>query len=371
MRRDKAINMNCAIAPSRILVTGGCGFIGSALIRHLVSACKLSIFNVDKLSYAGDLANVSEVVDNPLYDFQCVDVCDGRALNEIFEAFYPDAVVHLAAESHVDRSIDHPGDFIATNIVGTYTVLECALRFWQKLDTERQKRFRLLHVSTDEVYGSLPLDGGRFNETSPYAPNSPYAASKAAADHLVRAWWRTYRLPVIISNCSNNYGPHQFPEKLIPTAIIAALEDRPIPVYGTGANIRNWLYVDDHVRALLMILTRGAIGQTYAVGGNAEISNIELVRRICAALDELMPTSSSRRHADLITFVADRPGHDFRYAVDDRRLRSELGWMPVEDFPTGLRKTIVWYLQHREWWDRLRRERYDGRRLGRVNDIIA
>jgi dTDP-glucose 4,6-dehydratase len=229
----------------------------------------------------------------------------------------------------------------------------------------------LLHVSTDEVYGSLPLDGGYFDETSPYAPNSPYAASKAAADHLAGAWWRTYGLPVIISNCSNNYGPYQFPEKLIPTAIIAALEDLPVPVYGTGANIRHWLYVDDHVRALLMILERGTIGRTYAVGGNAEVSNIDLVRRICAALDELMPAAPSRPHAHLITFVDDRPGHDFRYAIDDRRLRNELGWVPTEDFDSGLRKTIVWYLEHREWWSRLRRERYDGRRLGRVADANA
>ena len=370
MQRDETIKTDCTIAPSRILVTGGCGFIGSALVRHLVGTGKLSVFNVDKLSYAGDLANVAEVAENPLYDFQCVDICDGRALSEIFATFNPDAVVHLAAESHVDRSIDRPNDFIVTNVVGTYTVLEAARRYWQRLDSERRERFRLLHVSTDEVYGSLPLDGGYFDETSPYAPNSPYAASKAAADHLARAWSRTYGLPVIISNCSNNYGPYQFPEKLIPTAIIAALENRPIPVYGTGANIRHWLYVDDHVRALLRILERGSIGQTYAVGGNAEISNIDLVRRICAAFDELMP-SPNGPHADLITFVDDRPGHDFRYAIDDLRLRNELGWVPMEDFDRGLSKTIVWYLEHREWWDRLRRVRYDGRRLGRVADAIT
>jgi dTDP-glucose 4,6-dehydratase len=352
-------------APGRILVTGGCGFIGSALVRHLVRDCNMQIFNVDKLSYAGDLANVAEIASNPLYAFQRVDICDGHALKETFRAFGPDAVVHLAAESHVDRSIDRPSDFITTNIVGTYALLESALQYWHTLDGERRERFRLLHVSTDEVYGSLPLAGGCFDETSRYAPNSPYAASKAAADHLTRAWGHTYGLPVIISNCSNNYGPFQFPEKLIPTAIIAALEGRPIPVYGTGANIRHWLHVDDHVRALLMILERGAVGQTYAVGGSAEISNIDLVGRICTALDALMPGSPHCPHARLITFVDDRPGHDLRYAIDDRRLRNQLGWAPMEDFDTGLRKTVAWYLEHREWWDRLRRERSDASRVCR------
>jgi dTDP-glucose 4,6-dehydratase len=363
MRRGKALNSAGAIAPGRILITGGCGFIGSALVRYLVRNTKL-VFNVDKLSYAGNLANVAEVLSTPLYAFQRADICDGRALSEIFSTFSPDAVVHLAAESHVDRSIDRPCDFIETNIVGTYTLLECALRYWQRLNSKRQGSFRFLHVSTDEVYGSLPLNGGRFDERSRYAPNSPYAASKAAGDHLARAWWRTYGLPVIISNCSNNYGPFQFPEKLIPTAIIAALEGRPIPVYGTGENVRHWLHVDDHVRALLMMLEGGRIGQTYTVGGNAEISNIDLVRRICSELDAVMSSSPARPHARLITFVKDRPGHDLRYAIDDRRVRSDLGWAPMEDFDRGLRNTITWYRDQRDWWDGVRRERHDSGRLG-------
>jgi dTDP-glucose 4,6-dehydratase len=350
--------------PLHILVTGGCGFIGSAVVRHLVQGGRTEVLNIDKLTYAGDLASVAEVVGNARYRFQRADVCDGEAVCEAFESFQPDWVIHLAAESHVDRSIDAPAAFVQTNVVGTFTLLEAALRYWQQLPDARKSSFRFLHVSTDEVYGSLPPAGGAFTEESAYAPNSPYAASKAAADHLARAWHRTYGLPVMISNCSNNFGPFQFPEKLIPTAIIAALEGRAVPIYGDGGNTRDWLHVDEHVRALLTILERGLPGVTYLVGAKAETSNLVLVRTICSLLDEFLPTSPARPHEQLITFVPDRPGHDLRYAIDPTRLCTQLDWRPQESFPIALRKTVHWYLHHRDWWLRMHRERYGGERLG-------
>jgi dTDP-glucose 4,6-dehydratase len=350
--------------PLHVLVTGGCGFIGSAVVRHLVRSGRTEVLNIDKLTYAGDLASVSEAAGSPRYRLCTADVCDGKTVGEEFESFQPDWVIHLAAESHVDRSIDAPAAFVQTNVVGTFTLLEAALRYWQQLPDARKPSFRFLHVSTDEVYGSLPLGGGAFTEDSAYAPNSPYAASKAAADHLARAWHRTYGLPVMISNCSNNFGPFQFPEKLIPTAIIAALEGKAVPVYGDGSNTRDWLHVDEHVRALLAILERGRPGMTYLIGARAETSNLALVRAICRLLDELVPGSASRPHEQLVTFVPDRPGHDLRYAIDPTWLCKELDWRPQESFPSALRKTIQWYLDHREWWRRIRHEKYGGERLG-------
>lgn len=349
----------------RFLVTGGCGFIGSALVRHLVGERRVRVLNLDKLTYAGDPSTVASVADDPLYAFAEIDICDGASVSRALAEFRPHAVMHLAAESHVDRSIDGPSEFISTNVVGTFTMLEAALRHWQGLDEAAREGFRFLHVSTDEVYGSLPLEGeARFDEASRYAPNSPYAASKAGSDHLARAWGRTYGLPVLVSNCSNNYGPFQFPEKLIPTMILAALEGRSLPVYGEGLNVRDWLHVEDHVRALLAVVERGKPGRTYLIGGGAERRNIDLVRALCAVLDELLPASDHQPHADLIRYVTDRPAHDLRYAVDDARLRSELGWRPMRDLETGLRQTVGWYLDNRAWWQRLRAERYDGGRLG-------
>ena len=351
--------------PARLMVTGGCGFIGSALVRHLVGNRRASVLNIDKLTYAGDPSTVAEVAADPLYCFSQSDIGDARALAQLFDDFRPDAVFHLAAESHVDRSIDGPAEFIKTNIVGTHVLLEAALKYHRSLSGERREAFRFVHISTDEVYGSLALeDSARFNEASRYAPNSPYAATKASSDHLARAWSRTYGLPVIISNCSNNYGPFQFPEKLIPTMIIAAVEGRPLPVYGTGANVRDWLFVEDHVGALTMLLDKGEPGETYLIGGGYEKSNIDLVHELCAVLDELLPQSKFRPHKKLISFVKDRPAHDLRYAVDDSRLRSELSWSPRETFQTGLRRTVAWYLDNRTWWERLGQHRYQGERLG-------
>jgi dTDP-glucose 4,6-dehydratase len=350
--------------PARVLVTGGCGFIGSALVRHLIGARRAHVLNIDKLTYAADPASVADVAGDAGYAFAEVDICDAAMLQQELLRFSPDAVVHLAAETHVDRSLDDPEAFIGTNVIGTFNVLEAARQHWRGLDHAGKTRFRLLHVSTDEVYGSLPANGDeRFHERSRYAPNSPYAASKAAADHLARAWARSYGLPVIVSNCSNNYGPFQFPDKLIPRMIIAALEGRRLPVYGTGDNRRDWLHVEDHVRALDLILARGMPGKTYLIGGGAERRNIDLVRTLCATVDELAPDSAYRPHEGLIAFVADRPGHDLRYAVDDSRLRRELGWEPQETLDTGLRRTVAWYLENRAWCERLR-TRYDGRRLG-------
>jgi dTDP-glucose 4,6-dehydratase len=347
---------------AKILVTGGAGFIGSAFIRAAVTTTKASVVNIDKLTYAGTLESVKEVTNSPQYAFERVDICDGHALSDALNRHHPTAIIHFAAESHVDRSIDGPASFIQTNIVGTYTLLESARQYWSGLDAEAKGRFRFHHVSTDEVYGALGEDG-KFIEDTPYRPNSPYSATKASADHLVRAWRETYGLPTLITNCSNNYGPFQFPEKLIPLMIGCALAEKPLPVYGNGTNVRDWLYVDDHVRALMLVLSRGRIGETYLIGGNLECSNLSLVRQLCALLDEMRPRRNGR-YADLIHFVADRPGHDFRYAIDASKIRRELGWSPRESIETGLRKTVEWYLENQEWCNQIRRRRYGGVRLG-------
>tara|TARA_B100001123_G_scaffold450126_1_gene618685 strand:+ start:1113 stop:2141 length:1029 start_codon:yes stop_codon:yes gene_type:complete len=332
-----------------VFVTGGAGFIGSAVVEELLESTDFSIFNIDALTYAGNLRTVARFEDNPRYQFVHADICDAKTMNDLFMEKSPVAVIHLAAESHVDRSIGGSGVFIQTNILGTYTLLESARTVWEK-QIKDNSRFIFHHVSTDEVYGSLERDG-LFTEDSAYAPNSPYSASKAASDHLVRAWGETYGLPVIISNCSNNYGPYQYPEKLIPVVIENALAEEGIPVYGDGENIRDWLFVGDHAKALIKIFQDGKPGRTYNVGGNAERTNIEVVSSICSALDESVPRTGNKRYQELITFVTDRPGHDFRYAIDSTRLRSELSWEPVETFESGIRKTVDWYLslQGREW----------------------
>ncbi len=347
----------------KVLITGGAGFIGSALVRMLINETDADVTNVDKLTYAGNLASLQAIEENPRYRFINADICDGQLVSEIFRQVKPSLVMHLAAESHVDRSIDGPADFIETNIVGTYTLLEVARAFWTSLQQPERSAFRFHHVSTDEVYGSLG-ETGKFTELTPYGPNSPYSASKASSDHLVRAWHHTFGLPVIVTNCSNNYGPYQFPEKLIPLMILNGLEGKPLPVYGAGANIRDWLYVDDHARALWTVVTRGELGQTYNIGGEAELRNIDVVRQICDLLDELVPHQKSRH--DLITYVADRPGHDARYAMDTTKIEQELGWRPRETFEAGLRKTIEWYLDNTAWWQDVRSGRYAGERLGLV-----
>lgn len=344
----------------RILVTGGAGFIGSALVRHLVLERGYEVLTVDKLTYAGNLASLSLVDGKPNHQFLRADICDPHAMAQAFASFRPDRVMHLAAESHVDRSITGAVDFIQTNVLGTFTLLECARAYFGGLEGEARARFRFLHVSTDEVYGSLG-DTGLFAETTPYDPSSPYSASKAASDHLAKAWHRTYGLPVLVSNCSNNYGPYHFPEKLIPMTILNALEGRPLPVYGTGENIRDWLYVDDHARALDLIAERGRLGETYNVGGRNERRNIEVVQRICAVLDARQPAGEPRE--SLIRFVTDRPGHDARYAIDASKLETELGWKAGETFETGIERTVDWYLGNDWWWQPLR-ERYAGERLG-------
>ena len=346
----------------RYLVTGGAGFIGSAVVRHLISATDNHVLVVDKLTYASNLNSLALVRDDPRYTFVRADVADTETIRDIFASFQPDVVMHLAAESHVDRSIDGPAAFIQTNVVGTFLLLQQALGFWRRLSSNKAEQFRFHHISTDEVFGSLGLDGF-FDEETPYRPNSPYSASKAASDHLVRAWHHTYGLPVVISNCSNNYGPYHFPEKLIPLTILNALEGKALPVYGTGENVRDWLFVEDHARALLLIAERGRNGQSYNVGGNCERSNISVVRAICALMDEFSPDSIGPR-ARHITFVPDRPGHDLRYAIDARKIRQELGWHPQETFETGLRKTVEWYLTNRNWWERIRSNVYRGERLG-------
>ena len=347
----------------RLLVTGGAGFIGSAVVRHLVRDTEHHVLVIDKLTYAGNLELLAPVADDPRYEFALVDIVDGKKVRKLFERFQPDVVIHLAAESHVDRSIDGPAAFIETNIVGTYTLLEAALAYWRALPHADRRQFRFHHVSTDEVFGSLGADG-RFTETTSYAPRSPYSASKAASDHLVRSWHHTYGLPVLITNCSNNYGPYHFPEKLIPLTIINGLEGVELPVYGNGGNVRDWLYVEDHARALVTVAMAGRVGETYCVGGQSERANIDVVKAICTLLDELAPSREIGRREKLITFVADRPGHDLRYAIDPARISDELGWKPRETFDTGLRKTVEWYLTNRAWWQRIRSGVYRGERMG-------
>ncbi len=349
------------VRPSRILVTGGAGFIGSALCRYLVAECGITVLNLDKLTYAGNLASLRSIEHSPLYRFSLTDICDTAAVAALMADFRPDGVMHLAAESHVDRSISGAKAFIDTNITGTFSMLEAARGYWDSLAGARRAAFRFLHVSTDEVYGSLG-DTGFFHETTPYAPSSPYSASKAAADHLAQAWHKTYGLPVLISNCSNNYGPFHFPEKLIPLTILNALHARPLPVYGAGLNIRDWLYVEDHAIALLLVLRAGRPGEKYNIGGGNERRNIDVVTRICDLLDRCAPRGAA--HRDLISFVTDRPGHDARYAIDAGKLESELGWRARETFDSGLEKTIRWYLDNEWWWRPLREKVYAGERLG-------
>jgi dTDP-glucose 4,6-dehydratase len=349
----------------RFMITGGAGFIGSAVVRHLIETSAHEVCVVDKLTYAGNLDNLASVAGDPRYQFKQADICDARAMRQICESFRPDTIMHLAAESHVDRSIDGPGAFIETNVMGTYVLLQSARDHWQKLSLTEQSRFRFHHVSTDEVFGSLGPNG-LFQETSPYQPNSPYSASKAASDHLARAWHHTYGMPAVVSNCSNNYGPYHFPEKLIPLTILNALEGKPIPVYGDGGNVRDWLYVEDHARALVQIALLGRPGETYNVGGASETTNLEVVRRICRLMDEMAPDKASGSHERLIAYVADRPGHDRRYAIDAGKIRRELGWEPRETLDTGLRKTVRWYVDNPHWWQRIRSGVYRGERLGTV-----
>jgi dTDP-glucose 4,6-dehydratase len=345
----------------RILVTGGAGFIGSALVRHLVRDVGAEVLNVDKLTYAGNLASLKVIENAPNYRFLQGDICDGQAMAEAFETFRPDRVMHLAAESHVDRSITGAAEFVQTNVMGTFNLLENARRYWDGLSGQACEDFRFLHVSTDEVYGSLG-DEGLFHEETPYDPSSPYSASKAASDHLAIAWHRTYGLPVVVSNCSNNYGPYHFPEKLIPLVILNAMDGKPLPVYGAGVNIRDWLYVEDHARALHVIADKGRLGEKYNVGGRNERRNIDVVKRICALMDQMRP--KAQPHESLIKYVADRPGHDARYAIDATRLETELGWKALENFDTGIEKTVAWYLENEWWWRPLRDSVYSGERLG-------
>ncbi|WP_426434950.1 dTDP-glucose 4,6-dehydratase [Bradyrhizobium genosp. P] len=348
---------------STIFVTGGAGFIGSAVIRHLHETADVSIVNIDKLTYASSLDSIPQAAaQSARYALARTDICDGEALRELFARYQPQGVIHLAAESHVDRSIDGPQEFIRTNITGTFTLLQEALRHWRALSPSEREPFRLLHVSTDEVFGSLGPDGA-FTEQSPYAPNSPYSASKAASDHLVRAWCETYELPCLISNCSNNYGPYQFPEKLIPHMIIKALAEEPLPVYGDGRQVRDWLHVEDHARALCTILRDGRIGETYNVGGRNERTNLAVVENVCRLLDRLQPSGHGDR-SRLISFVADRPGHDRRYAIDASKLERELGWTAQENFDSGLDKTVRWYLTNKLWWQSILTSGYDAKRLG-------
>jgi dTDP-glucose 4,6-dehydratase len=349
----------------KVMVTGGAGFIGSAVCRLFAADAATHVVNVDKLTYAGNLASLGSIADRRNYTLHVADICDGERMLAIMREERVDAVLHLAAESHVDRSIDEPAAFIDTNIVGTYHLLDAALAYWRDLPPERADAFRFHHVSTDEVFGDLPFEGGVFTEETAYAPSSPYSASKAASDHLVRAWHHTYGLPVLLSNCSNNYGPYHFPEKLIPLTILCALEEKPLPVYGRGANVRDWLHVEDHARALREILTRGQVGRSYNVGGRSERTNLAVVETICDVFDEKRPRAGGRSYRDLITFVADRPGHDRRYAIDPVRIEAELGWRAQETFETGIARTIDWYLENEWWWRPIHEGACAGQRLGR------
>ncbi|WP_180117709.1 dTDP-glucose 4,6-dehydratase [Acinetobacter sp. YH12096] len=348
----------------KILVTGGAGFIGSAVIRHIIQNTNNQVLNIDKLTYAGNLESLKEIDQHSNYEFKQIDICDTEQITAAIDAFQPNAIMHLAAESHVDRSIDGPAAFIQTNIVGTYTLLEAARKYWMELDAAAQQNFRFHHISTDEVYGDLEGTKDLFTETTSYAPSSPYSASKASSDHLVRAWHRTYGLPVIVTNCSNNYGPYHFPEKLIPLVILNALDAKPLPVYGNGQQIRDWLFVEDHARALYKVVTEGVVGETYNIGGHNEKQNIEVVKTICKILDELKPQANGQAYESLITFVKDRPGHDLRYAIDATKIQNELGWTPTETFETGIRKTVQWYLNNLDWCHRVQDGSYQRERLG-------
>ena len=350
----------------KILITGGAGFIGSALIRHIINHTLHSVINIDKLTYAGNLESLESVKNNSRYVFEKSDICDQSEIKRIFNQYNPDIIIHLAAESHVDRSIDDPNSFIKTNIMGTFILLQESKIYWSQLTNDKKNNFRFHHVSTDEVYGDLKIGSSLFKETSPYLPSSPYSASKASSDHLVRSWYRTYGLPILITNCSNNYGPYQFPEKLIPLIILNALEGKDLPLYGDGEQIRDWLYVDDHARALLKVVFSGEIGSTYNIGGHNEVKNIEIVKLICSILDELIPIKIAglRQYSDLIKFVDDRAGHDFRYAVDASKIENDLGWQPDETVMTGLKKTVKWYLKNMSWCDNVKDGSYHGQRLG-------
>ena len=350
----------------KVLITGGAGFIGSAVVRYVINNTTDSVVNLDKLTYAGNLESLSSIQNNERYSFEKVDICDHREVSRVFEQHQPDLVMHLAAESHVDRSIDGPSEFINTNIIGTYNLLEAARHYWTKLPERKKETFRFHHISTDEVYGDLEGTDDLFTEETSYAPSSPYSASKASSDHLVRAWQRTYGLPTIVTNCSNNYGPFHFPEKLIPLMILNALEGKPLPVYGNGQQIRDWLYVEDHAAALYKVVTEGEVAQTYNIGGHNEKANIDVVRAICELLEELVPNKPEcvNRYEDLITFVKDRPGHDVRYAIDASKIERELGWKPQESFESGIRKTVLWYLNNEDWWKRVLDGSYSRERLG-------
>ena len=346
----------------KVIVTGGAGFIGSALIRHLVGNHLAEVVNLDKLTYAGNLESLQSIEKSPLYHFEQADICDPVAVKRLFDDFQPDTIMHLAAESHVDRSIDDPLCFVKTNVLGTANLLQCALEYWRPLPEERKAAFRFQHISTDEVYGSLGATGF-FKETTPYDPKSPSSASKASSDHLVRAWGHTFNLPVLLSNCSNNYGPFHFPEKLIPLVILNALDGKPLPIYGKGENVRDWLYVEDHAKALWLINEKGVPGETYNIGGHNERTNLEVVKTICAILDDLRPKAQGK-YSDQIVFVTDRPGHDLRYAIDSDKLQKDLGWKAEENFDTGIRKTVQWYLDNAWWWKPIREKKYAGQRLG-------
>ena len=349
----------------KILVTGGAGFIGSAVVRHIIEHTKCSVVNLDKLTYAGNLESLVSIEKSDRYAFEHADICDRHQLEAVFKQHQPDAVMHLAAESHVDRSIEGPGEFIQTNVVGTYNLLEVSRKYYSQLPPEQKQRFRFHHISTDEVYGDLGPEG-LFTETTSYEPSSPYSASKAGSDHLVRAWQRTFGLPTLVTNCSNNYGPYHFPEKLIPLIILNALAGKPLPVYGDGSQIRDWLYVEDHARALYKVLTEGKVGETYNIGGHNERRNIDVVNIICTILEELVPSKPEgvSAYKELITYVKDRPGHDIRYAIDASKIQRELGWTPEETFETGIRKTVSWYLANEQWWRRVQDGSYQGQRLG-------
>lgn len=348
----------------KILITGGAGFIGSAVVRHIINNTNDEVMNIDKLTYAGNLESLDTVAVHTRYGFKQIDICDAEAMTEVFSSFAPDLVMHLAAESHVDRSIDGPAEFITTNIVGTYTLLEVARHYWQSLDETKKSQFKFHHISTDEVYGDLEGTTDLFTESTPYAPSSPYSASKASSDHLVRAWQRTYGLPTLVTNCSNNYGPYHFPEKLIPLVILNALDGKDLPIYGKGDQIRDWLYVEDHARALYKVVTEGEVGETYNIGGHNEKQNIEVVKTICKILDELQPETDSEPYESLITFVKDRPGHDVRYAIDASKIERELGWIPEESFDSGIRKTVQWYLDNLDWCRRVQDGSYQRERIG-------